>query len=187
MILAARHFSSSLRRRREAQPALSVPTPGAGSSGPLCGVELWSHIRIQQAAIRWPHFWRTFIMATASGHTSAIRAKKVIGTTVKDTSGSKIGQIEDVVLDKLSNNIMFAVVGFGGFLGMSEKFHPIPWAALDYDESEDAYVVSFSKEQLQGAPSGSIDELTRNDSISVRNRTFDYYKAPRYWEGNAIR
>ena len=126
-------------------------------------------------------------MATASGHTSAIRAKKVIGTNVKDAAGTKIGQIEDVVLDKQSNNIMFAVVGFGGFLGMAEKFHPIPWSSLDYDEGESAYVVSYSKEQLKAAPAGSIDELTREDGLNVRNRTYDYYKAPRYWEGNAIR
>jgi sporulation protein YlmC with PRC-barrel domain len=126
-------------------------------------------------------------MGTASGHTTAIRAKKVIGTTVKDTTGKKIGEIEDVVLDKLSNNIMFAVVGFGGFLGMAEKYHPIPWSALDYDEKENAYVVSYSKEQLKAAPAASIDELTRDDGLSMRDRTYDYYKAPRYWEGNALR
>jgi sporulation protein YlmC with PRC-barrel domain len=126
-------------------------------------------------------------MATASGHTSAIRAKKVIGTAVKDPSGKKIGQIEDVVLDKQSNSIMFAVVGFGGFLGMAEKYHPIPWAALEYDETENGYIVNYTKEQLQAAPAGSIDELTRDDGLEVRNRTYDYYKAPRYWEGNAMR
>jgi len=54
-------------------------------------------------------------MTTASGHTSAIRAKKVIGTTVKNTAGEKIGQVEDIVLDKTSNSIVFAVVGFGGY------------------------------------------------------------------------
>jgi len=121
-------------------------------------------------------------MATATGHTSAIRAKKVIGTNVKDTSGRKIGTIEDVVLDKQSNNIMFAVVGFGGFLGMAEKYHPIPWSALDYEPSENSYVVSYTKEQLQAAPAGSIEELTRDDGVSFRDRAYDYYKAPRYWD-----
>ncbi|MBV9622020.1 MAG: PRC-barrel domain-containing protein, partial [Gammaproteobacteria bacterium] len=56
-------------------------------------------------------------MTTATGHTAAIRAKKVIGTNVNDSAGRKIGVVEDVILDKQSNNIMFAVVGFGGFLG----------------------------------------------------------------------
>lgn len=121
-------------------------------------------------------------MSTVSGHTSAIRAKKVLGTNVKDPAGNKIGTIEDVILDKKSNSIMFAVVGFGGFLGMAEKYHPIPWSALDYDPSDGAYVVSYTKEQLQAAPSGSIDELTRDDGMQFRDRTYDYYKAPRYWE-----
>jgi sporulation protein YlmC with PRC-barrel domain len=119
-------------------------------------------------------------MTTASGHTSAIRAKKVIGTAVKDKTGSKIGVIEDVVLDKQSNNIMFAVVGFGGFLGMNEKYHPLPWETLDYDDDSGAYLVSYSKEQLEAAPAGSIEELTQNDG-QFRERSFAYYKTPRYW------
>jgi sporulation protein YlmC with PRC-barrel domain len=123
-------------------------------------------------------------MATASGHTSAIRAKKVLGTNVKDASGKKIGEIEDVVLDKQSNSILFAVVGFGGFLGVKEKYHPIPWASLDYNEGENSYVVDYTKEQLQAAPAGSIDELTRDDGTSFRDRAYDYYKAPRYWESH---
>jgi len=121
-------------------------------------------------------------MATVTGHTSAIRAKRVIGTHVKDTSGRKIGEIEDVVLDKQSNNIMFAVVGFGGFLGMAEKYHPIPWASLDYDPAENSYVVNFTKEQLQAAPAGSIDELTRGDGLAFRERAHEFYQAPRYWD-----
>jgi len=121
-------------------------------------------------------------MPTVSGHTTAIRAKKVLGTKVTDTSGNKIGQIEDVILDKSSNSILFAVVGFGGFLGMAEKYHPIPWASLDYDPAEGAYVVSYTKEQLEAAPSGSIEELTRDDGMTLRDRTYEYYKAPRYWD-----
>ena len=121
-------------------------------------------------------------MTTASGHTSAIRAKRVIGTNVKDTSGTKIGEVEDVVLDKQSNSIMFAVIGFGGFLGMAEKYHPIPWSALHYNEEENAYVVNYTKDQLKAAPAGSIDELTRDSGLSFRDKAYDYYKAPRYWD-----
>ena len=117
-------------------------------------------------------------MTTASGHTSAIRAKKVIGTAVKNSAGEKIGQVEDIVLDKQSNRIIFAVVGFGGFLGMNEKFHPVPWSALDYVESEDSYVVPFTKEQLQAAPSDSLEKLTRQDGAAdFATRADEYYKA----------
>src|SRR5437868_12640934 len=115
-------------------------------------------------------------MTTATGHTSAIRAKKVLGTNVKNPSGEKIGEIEDVILDKQSNNIMFAVVGFGGFLGMGEKYHPVPWSTLNYDDAQNAYVVNFTKEQLKAAPADALEELTKNDGANYRDRTFDYYK-----------
>ena len=123
-------------------------------------------------------------MPTATGHTSAIRASKVIGTSVFNAQGEKIGKVEDVVLDKLSNNIMFAVVGFGGFLGMNEKFHPLPWSTLDYQKQQDGYVVNVTKEQLQAAPAEGIDELTRGDGdgTGLRDRVYDYYNAPRYWQ-----
>src|SRR3954470_23707979 len=116
-------------------------------------------------------------MTTATGHTEVIRAKKVIGTSVKNSAGQKIGSVEDIVLDKLSNNIVYAVVGFGGFLGMNEKYHPVPWSALDYNEAEDSYVVPFTKEQLEAAPANSLDNLTKADGVgSYRDRVTDYYR-----------
>jgi sporulation protein YlmC with PRC-barrel domain len=121
-------------------------------------------------------------MTTASGHTSAIRAKKVIGTAVKNSAGQKIGQVEDIVLDKTSNKIIYAVVGFGGFLGMNEKFHPLPWSSLDYQKGKDGYVVGYSKDQLKAAPAEGIDELTMGDGDALRDRVYDYYNAPRYWQ-----
>lgn len=126
-------------------------------------------------------------MTTTSGHTSAICAKKVTGTTVQDRAGNKIGEIEDLVLDKLSNNIMFAVVSFGGFLGMAEKYHPVPWSSLDYDPEENSYVVDFTKESLQAAPAASMEELITDDARLYRDQAFDYYKTPRYWEGTTPR
>jgi len=121
-------------------------------------------------------------MTTPSGHTEAVRATSVINTTVKDRDGNKLGDVEDIVLDKLSNNIMFAVLSFGGFLGIGEKYHPLPWELLDYDEDDDAYVVELTKEQLQAAPADSIEELTRDDGIRYRDLAYNYYKTPRYWD-----
>ncbi len=121
-------------------------------------------------------------MSTISGHTSAIRAKKVLGTAVQDNSGRKIGEIEDIVLDKQSNNIMFAVVAFGGFLGMGDKYHPIPWSMLDYDPAENAYVVNVTREQLQAAPADSVAALTKDDGQAFRESAHSYYNEPRYWQ-----
>jgi sporulation protein YlmC with PRC-barrel domain len=121
-------------------------------------------------------------MPTPSGHTTAIGATKVLGTAVKDLSGKRIGQVEDIVLDKQSNRIMYAVVGFGGFLGMAEKYHPLPWSALDYKTSENSYVVPYSKEYLSEAPADSLEALTGGDGIGFRNRSYEYYQIPSYWE-----
>ena len=77
---------------------------------------------------------------------------------------------------------VFALAGRGGFLGMAEKYHPLPWAALDYDENQNSYVVNYTKEQLQAAPAGSVEELTQNDGLTYRDRTYKYYKVDRYWE-----
>jgi sporulation protein YlmC with PRC-barrel domain len=114
---------------------------------------------------------------TASGHTSAIRAQKVIGTKVKNRTGETLGTVEDIVLDKLSDSILFAVVGFGGFLGMAEKYHPVPWAMLEYDEREGCYVVGFTKEQLKAAPCDSIEALTRDGARQFRDQAAQYYGA----------
>lgn len=121
-------------------------------------------------------------MTTPTGHTSAIRAKKVLGTDVYDPQGSRIGSIEDIVLDKLSNNVLFAVVSFGGFLGIGEKYHPMPWSTLDYDKEHDGYVVTMTKAQLEAAPASSIDDLTKHDGTAWRDQVYDYYKATPYWK-----
>ena len=120
-------------------------------------------------------------MVTATGHTQAIPASRVIGTDVYNTEGEHIGSIEDVMLDKTSDNIMFAVIGFGGFLGIGEKYHTIPWSSLDYDPARGGYVVPFTRSQLEGAPVYDINDLTRGDGYEARETSFDYYKVPRYW------
>lgn len=124
----------------------------------------------------------TTTSTTASGHTSAILASRVTGTKVRDASGKDIGEVKDIVLDKTSNNIMFAVVSFGGFLGMGEKYHAVPWAQLDYDPASNSYRINMTKEQLEAAPADSINELTRAGGTSYRDRAYDYYKTPRYWQ-----
>lgn len=120
-------------------------------------------------------------MPTPAGHTRAIRASRVMGTSVYNTAGEKIGALEDVMLDKGSNNVMFDIVGFGGFLGMGEKFHPIPRSALDYSADRGGYVVPFTKDQLKAAPANTIEELSANDGLNTRDAAFSYYKVVKYW------
>lgn len=121
-------------------------------------------------------------MATATGHTSAILASKVSGTSVYDTTGEKIGNIEDIVLEKTSNQILFAVVSFGGFLGIGEKYHSVPWSLLDYNKDMGGYVIPLSKDVLKAAPSYDLNDFTRGDGhMAIRDKSYDYYKVQKTW------
>jgi sporulation protein YlmC with PRC-barrel domain len=113
-------------------------------------------------------------MPTASGHTTAIAASKVTGTDVYNTAGESIGHVEDIVLDKLSDKVLFAVLGFGGFLGIGEKFHAMPWSMLDYVPAQGGYVVGLSKQELERAPTYDLKDLIRNDGKGT-TPSFDYY------------
>jgi sporulation protein YlmC with PRC-barrel domain len=120
-------------------------------------------------------------MTTASGHTSAILASKVKGTSVYNHSGEKIGHVEDVVLDKNSDHILFAALGFGGVMGMGEKFFPVPWSMLDYSAEKGGYVVPMSKAILDKAPNYGLDDLTKHDGSlgAIREKSYDYYSVKR--------
>ena len=122
-------------------------------------------------------------MTTASGHTSAILASRVNGTNVYNSAGDKIGHVEDVVLDKQSNRIMFAALGIGGFLGIGEKFHPVPWSVLDYDKDKGGYIVPLSTDVLKNAPTSDLSDLTKNDGKlgDLRETSYAYYKVDRDW------
>lgn len=114
-------------------------------------------------------------MPTASGHTTAITASKVIGAPVQNAQGDPVGTVEDLVLDKLSDRILFAVVGFSDVLGYQEKYHPLPWALLTYDKIQGAYRCDIPVDQLRSAPTDTIEELTRQDGNPYKDRIDDYY------------
>ena len=95
-----------------------------------------------------------------------IAAGKVAGTPVYDRAGERLGTIEDLMLDKRSGRVAYAVMGFGGFLGIGEKVHPLPWSVLRYDTSLGGYVVDLDRDRLEGAPAygpGDAPDWTSRD------------------------
>jgi sporulation protein YlmC with PRC-barrel domain len=81
-----------------------------------------------------------------------ISADRVNGTAVYDTHGEKLGTLEDVMIDKVSGRIAYAVLSFGGFLGIGDKHHPLPWATLKYHTTLGGYVVALDRRVLEGGP-----------------------------------
>ena len=123
-------------------------------------------------------------MTTTSGHTSAILASKVKGTAVYNSAGDRIGTVEDIVLDKQSNQIMFAALGFGGLLGIGEKYYPVPWSMLDYDENKGGYVVPLDKARIENAPAYDLKDLTKHDGSmgNIREQSYTYYNISKDWQ-----
>jgi hypothetical protein len=110
-----------------------------------------------------------------------IESDRVEGTAVYDLQGNHLGSIKRLMIEKISGKIAYAVMSFGGFLGMGEDEHIIPWSKLDYDTSLGGYRTDISEEQLRGAPSVSRD---RDYDWSDRERErelHDYWKTPYYW------
>ncbi len=111
-----------------------------------------------------------------------ISADRVNGTTVFDTQGEKLGNVEDVMIDKVSGRIAYAVLSFGGFLGIGGRHHPLPWGTLKYDPALGGYVVGLDRRVLEGAPGYDDAESVAWDDRNWDRQVHDYYKAAPYWD-----
>lgn len=111
---------------------------------------------------------------------SLIAAGKVKGTNVYNHAGDKLGNVDDIMIDKTSGRAIYALMSFGGFLGMGENYHPLPWSTLKYDEQKGGYVVNLDKKLLEDAP--IYDRSSEFEWTPEYGRKVDsYYKAESYW------
>jgi sporulation protein YlmC with PRC-barrel domain len=106
-----------------------------------------------------------------------IAADRVEGTNVYDPQGNKLGSIDTVMIEKNSGQVAYAVLSFGGFLGIGESHYPLPWNHLRYDMREDGYVVSITEEQLRGAPNYARDSSIDWSDSGFRGSIDTYYGA----------
>lgn len=88
-----------------------------------------------------------------SAPTSLIAAKKVEGTDVFNIGGDRIGSIRDLMIDKQSGQIAYAIMAFGGFMGIWDSYHPVPWPLLRYNINLGGYVADIKMSDLEDAPS----------------------------------
>jgi hypothetical protein len=103
-----------------------------------------------------------------------IGSDKVEGTAVYGADRSKIGSIERVMIDKVTGKVSYAVLGFGGFLGIGNDHYPLPWQTLKYDTSLGGYVTGITADKLNGAPKYA-DEGSWNWAEPGRTKAIDDY------------
>jgi len=106
-----------------------------------------------------------------------IASDKVEGTAVYSRDGDRLGSVHNFMVDKLSGQVAYAVMSFGGFLGIGDRYHPLPWKSLTYDTDRGGYVVDVSRAQLEGGPTIAPDEDPWADR-SFESQVYDYYGAP---------
>ncbi len=110
---------------------------------------------------------------------SLIASDKVDGTAVYGANSERIGSIKRIILEKRGGRVAYAVLSFGGFLGIGDDYYPLPWEKLTYDESLDGYRIDLTREQIEGAPRLADDDGNwyRDNGRNV----YDFYGVPPYW------
>jgi PRC-barrel domain len=110
-----------------------------------------------------------------------IESDRVEGTTVYDPQGNDIGSIKRLMIEKISGRVTYAVMSFGGFLGMGEEEHAVPWGKLTYDTNLGGYRTDITEQQLRGAPTFTRDRGWDWSDRARERELHDYYRAPYYW------
>lgn len=117
----------------------------------------------------------------ASSNHPLIPADKVEGTAVYNLSGEKLGSINNVMIDKITGKVAYADMSFGGFLGVGDRHHPLPWSVLNYDAKKEGYVVNLDKDQLKDAPAYSEGDRLNWEDEAWGRKVHDYYGVPPFW------
>ena len=122
----------------------------------------------------------TFPKSETAPH-ALIASDRVEGTLVRRRDGHKVGTIQRLMIDKITGNVAYAVLRFGGFLGMGEKHMPIPWSKLTFDPQMQAYQLDISDAELAKAPSYAADQEFDWGDRSEELKLHDYYRTRPYW------
>jgi hypothetical protein len=133
--------------------------------------------------------WRRVVLVTATSREqimaideretiSLIGSDKVEGTAVYGPDANKIGIIERVMIEKRTGHVSYAVLSFGGFLGIGDDHYPLPWPTLKYNVDLGGYQTLITADQLEGAPKYSrASDWNWADAEGAR-RVNDYYGVP---------
>jgi hypothetical protein len=116
--------------------------------------------------------------ATVHPNHNLISSEDVEGTAVYGAGDVKVGEIDHLMIDKVSGRVAYAVMSFGGFLGLAHGHYPLPWAVLKYDTALGGFRTNLQESQLKDSPQYS------DDAWGDRNwetRIHEHYRVPPYW------
>ena len=120
--------------------------------------------------------------ATEGQAAETLKASEIIGYSVKNPQGEELGLIEEVVIDPQEGHVAYAVLSFGGFLGMGNKLFAIPWEALTPMPEEKAFSLDVTQEKLENAPGFEKDNWPDMANRQWGTTVHQYYGQDPYWE-----
>jgi sporulation protein YlmC with PRC-barrel domain len=114
-----------------------------------------------------------------------LSASSLAGDTVRNPAGEDLGKVKDIMIDMSKGRIAYAVLSFGGVLGMGDKLFAIPWNALSVDEDEKCLVLDADKETLESAPGFDKDNWPDMADTSWGSKIYQHYGQEPYWNDTA--
>lgn len=111
-----------------------------------------------------------------------LAADTLTGDKVVNLQKEDLGKIEHLMIDLETGRIAYAVLSFGGFLGMGDKLFAIPWSALALDTVEKRFILNVDKELLKRAPGFDKDDWPNMADYGWRTRVYTFYGAKPYWD-----
>jgi sporulation protein YlmC with PRC-barrel domain len=118
------------------------------------------------------------LSAEARDKSGVLKVSTVIGMKVQDTEGKKLGDIKELVIDPADGSIGYAVLDFGGFLGIGDKYFAVPWEALQWTPDHKAIVLDVSKKDLKQAPGFDKNKWPDLGSEEQALSIYEYYGMP---------
>lgn len=123
----------------------------------------------------------------ATGAYTIVVKKSILGAKVINPEREDLGKIEDLVIDTRNNRVAYAILSFGGILGMGDKHFAIPWEAFSFDLFEKVAVLSVEKDRLKNAPGFDKDNWPDMAGTAWGTQLHGHYGYKPYWEEDAAR
>lgn len=113
---------------------------------------------------------------------SVLAASTLEGDRVRNSAGEDLGEVDEIMIDLPSGQVAYAVLSFGGVLGMGNKLFAVPWSVLRVDEDEQCLILDMDKHTLETAPGFDKNNWPDMADTSLATRIYEYYGANPYWQ-----
>ncbi len=115
-----------------------------------------------------------------------LAASTLAGDSVRNAAGEDLGKVDEIMIDIPSGRVAYAVLTFGGILGMGNKLFALPWSALRVDEDEKCFILDVDKKKLEHAPGFDKDNWPKMADETWGMELSRYYGVTPYWEDREV-